>query len=140
VSVSVDIVSEPDVRALYAEIQKVFGRSADVLINNAGAKAGEGFLGDVVWDEFTRVVNTHFLGAALMARYFVSTQAHPKDPVGTIVYITSGIGGMMLPGAASYSIAKLAGQRLMEYMDAECVPPSAAVRLPSCFGACAWEG
>lgn len=118
-SVKVDIASESDVRNLYAEIEKFFGRAADVLINNAGPKAGEGRVGEVKWDEFTNIVNTHFLGAALMARYFISTQSNPNDPVGSIVYLTSGLAGMIFPGGSGYSIAKMAGQRLTEFMDAE---------------------
>jgi NAD(P)-dependent dehydrogenase (short-subunit alcohol dehydrogenase family) len=118
-SVSVDITIESQVQNLYDQIQKTFGRHADVLINNAGSGGKFGGLGQVPWDGYTNVVNTHYLGAALMSKYFISSQPQPTDPKGTIVYITSGIGGMILPGTVAYSIAKLAGQRLTEYLDAD---------------------
>jgi short-subunit dehydrogenase len=54
-----------------------------------------------------------------MSKYFISSQPTPADPVGTIVYIPSGIGALIMPGMSSYSIAKFAGQRLIEYLDAE---------------------
>jgi NAD(P)-dependent dehydrogenase (short-subunit alcohol dehydrogenase family) len=73
----------------------------------------------MLWDDFTTVLTSHYLGAALMSKYFISSQPSPADPVGTIVYITSGIGALIMPGMSSYSIAKLAGQRLIEYLDAE---------------------
>jgi NAD(P)-dependent dehydrogenase (short-subunit alcohol dehydrogenase family) len=107
------------VQNLYAQIQKTFGRPADILINNAGSGGVAAPLGDVPWDDFTTVFASHFLGAALMSKYFISTQPTPADPVGTIVYLTSGIGALIMPGFAGYSIAKFAGQRLIEYLDAE---------------------
>jgi NAD(P)-dependent dehydrogenase (short-subunit alcohol dehydrogenase family) len=73
----------------------------------------------IPWDDFTNVAGTHFFGAALMSKYFVSSQPTPADPVGTIVYITSSIGALIMPGMSAYSIAKLAGQRLTEYLDTE---------------------
>ncbi|KAH8803439.1 hypothetical protein F5884DRAFT_739815 [Xylogone sp. PMI_703] len=119
ISVPVDITIESEVQNLYAQIQQTFGRPADILINNAGSTGIVAPLHQIPWDDFTNVLGTHFLGAALMSKYFVSSQPTPADPVGTIIYITSGAGGMILPGMSSYSIAKLAGQRLTEYLDAE---------------------
>jgi NAD(P)-dependent dehydrogenase (short-subunit alcohol dehydrogenase family) len=119
ISVSVDITNESQVQNLYSQIQKTFGRHADVLINNAGSNGTAAPVAQIPWDDFTNVVNTHFLGAALMAKYFISSQPQPADPVGTIVYITSGLGALITPGLSAYSIAKFAGQRLTEFLDAE---------------------
>lgn len=119
ISVVVDITIESDVQNLYTQVQKTFGRSADTLVNNGGPSSIPAPLGQVPWDDFTNTVNGHFLGTALMSKYFVSSQSIPEDPVGTIVFITSGLSGVMIPGTESYSIAKLAGQRLMEYLDTE---------------------
>jgi NAD(P)-dependent dehydrogenase (short-subunit alcohol dehydrogenase family) len=41
------------------------------------------------------------------------------NPTGTVVIMTSGVGGMIIPGMSSYSIAKYAGDRFTEYLDAE---------------------
>ena len=119
ISVSVDITIESQVKTLYQQIQKTLGRPADTLINNAGSNGETGNLGGVTWDSYAQVTNSHYLGAVLMSKYFISSQPKPEDPIGTIVYITSGIGSMIIPGFASYSIAKMAGMRLIEYLDAE---------------------
>ncbi|KAH8816904.1 hypothetical protein F5884DRAFT_818812 [Xylogone sp. PMI_703] len=119
ISVPVDINNEAQVKNLYNQIQKAFGRPADTLINNAGFNNVAAPMGQIPWDEFATVVQTNFLGTALMAQYFIKTQPSPEDPVGTIVYITSSIGAMIMPGTSPYSISKLAGQRLVEYLDAE---------------------
>lgn len=118
-SVTVDISKEPDVQNLYTKIQQVFGRPADILINNAGPIGPIGPSAQVPWDGFTEVVNTHFLGAVLIARYFISNQPTPSDPVGTIIYINSVMAGHITPNFAAYAISKLAGQSFTEYLDAE---------------------
>ncbi|PVH78707.1 NAD(P)-binding protein [Cadophora sp. DSE1049] len=118
-SIPVDITMEAEVQNLYTKIQEVFGRPADILINNAGPTGPIGPSAHVPWDGFAEVVNTHFLGAALMAKHFISSQPTPADPVGTIIYISSIIAGQITPNFAAYAISKLAGQRFTEYLDAE---------------------
>jgi hypothetical protein len=54
-----------------------------------------------------------------MTKYFVLSQPNPADPTGTIVFITSGVGGMIIPGMSSYFVAKYAGDRFTEYLHAE---------------------
>lgn len=116
----VDITIESQVKNLYDQVQKTFGRPANVLINNAGSPSGgDGPFATIPWDDFTTILASHYLGAALMSKYFISGQPDPKDPVGTIVYISSGLGCNVFPGFSSYSIAKHAGMRLMEYLDTE---------------------
>ncbi|KAK0114987.1 hypothetical protein ONS96_013461 [Cadophora gregata f. sp. sojae] len=118
-SIPVDVTKEADVQNLFKKIQEVFGRPADILINNAGPTGAIGPSAQVPWDGFAEVVNAHFLGAALMARFFINSQPTPTDPVGTIIYITSTMAGLMVPNFAAYAISKLAGQRFTEYLDAE---------------------
>lgn len=76
-------------------------------------------MAQIPWNNFTNIVGSDFFGAALMSKYFITSQPRPEDPVGTVIYVTSGIGEMVMPGMSSYSIAKFAGQRLTEYLDAE---------------------
>jgi len=95
-------------------VQKAFGRPADVLINNAGANTVAASLGQLPWDDFTNVFNSHFFGAALMSKYFISSQPTPTDPIGTIVSISSAMGALIMPGFSGYSVAKFASQRLNE--------------------------
>jgi NADP-dependent 3-hydroxy acid dehydrogenase YdfG len=45
-SVKTDIVSESDVSNLYTQVQKRFGRHADVLLNNAGYLQDEQLIGE----------------------------------------------------------------------------------------------
>jgi NAD(P)-dependent dehydrogenase (short-subunit alcohol dehydrogenase family) len=45
-SVATDISSESDVKYLYDEVQKKFGRPADVLLNNAGYLHDDQLVGD----------------------------------------------------------------------------------------------
>ena len=119
ISISVDITIESEVQNLYTQIQGAFGRSVDVLINNASSNGIAAPMGQIPWDDFTNVFGAHFLGTALMTKYFISTQTTSADPVGTIVYITSRLGSMLIPRFSAYAVAKLAGQRLTEYLDAE---------------------
>jgi short-subunit dehydrogenase len=119
ISLPVDIKNEIEVKNLNDQIQSSFGRHADVLINNAGINTAPASLGQLSWDDFSNVVQTNFLGTALMAQYFIKCQASPEDPVGSIVFINSAIGALMMPGLSPYSISKLAGQRLVEYLDNE---------------------
>ncbi|KAL2060304.1 hypothetical protein VTL71DRAFT_9699 [Oculimacula yallundae] len=118
-SIPVDITLEADVQALYTKIHTVFSRPADILLNNAGPQGPIGPSAQVPFNGFTEVINAHFLGAALMSRYFIASQSTPHDPTGTIIYVTSGLAGILSPGFAAYSIAKLAGQRFTEFLDLE---------------------
>jgi NAD(P)-dependent dehydrogenase (short-subunit alcohol dehydrogenase family) len=119
ISVIVDVTIEIQVQSFYAQVQKVFGRPADTLINNAGIGGTDFHLGETPWDQFTSITHTCYFGAALMSKYYVSSQPTPKDPVGTIIFMTSGLESMDVPGISSYAIAKLAGHRLIELLDVE---------------------
>ena len=59
-----------------------------------------------------------------MAHYFIKSQPSEKKTHGTIISVSSGLAGMTSPGYSSYSIAKLAEQRMMEYIDAGRLPVS----------------
>ena len=56
-------------------------------------------------------------GPFLMIHHFIKAQPNPKEPVGTIVSVSAGLIGLTNPGFSSYSIAKLAAQRLGEFID-----------------------
>lgn len=57
-------------------------------------------------------------GLFLMIHYYIKTQPNPQEPVGTIISVSSCLAGMTNPGMSSYSIGKLAEQKLGEYVDA----------------------
>jgi NAD(P)-dependent dehydrogenase (short-subunit alcohol dehydrogenase family) len=118
-SVSVDITIESQVQNLFDKIKSTFGHLADFLLNNAGPSITAAPSTQIPFDDFTKVITGHFLGTALMTKYFVTSQLNSADPTGTIIFITSGVGRMIIPGMSSYSIAKYAGDRFTEYLDAE---------------------
>ena len=49
--------------------------------------------------------------------HFIRYQPDPQKPVGTIISVSSGLAGQLVPGASSYSPSKLAMQRVTEYVD-----------------------
>lgn len=116
---SVDIAVESQVKAFYAKIQAAFGRPADFLLNNAGPSVIAAPPAQMPFEDFTRIFTGHFLGSVLMTKYFVLSQPNRADPTGTVVFITSGAGGMIIPGLSAYSIVKYSGDRFTEYLDAE---------------------
>jgi NAD(P)-dependent dehydrogenase (short-subunit alcohol dehydrogenase family) len=61
-TVKADIAVEKDVENLYAEVQKAFGRHADVLLNNAGYLDDDNLIGEQKVDEWwTGFVSCHLL-------------------------------------------------------------------------------
>lgn len=114
-----DITSEAEVRYFYDRVLHIFKKTATTLVHVCGVNGETGRLGKIAWDSVTKVFNTQYLGAALMSKYFIANQPDPENPVGTIINITSALTSMVEPGFSSYSIAKLAGMRLMEFLDAE---------------------
>jgi len=49
-------------------------------------------------------------------QYFIKTQSDPTNPRGTFIATNSGLAGMVVPGLTSYTISKLASQRLIEHL------------------------
>ena len=49
---------------------------------------------------------------------WLKSQSDPHNPTGTVIYVSSGLEGMVFPGLSAYSISKLAGHRFMEYVAA----------------------
>lgn len=56
-------------------------------------------------------------GEYLVLHNYIKSQG--ETPTGTFIVVSSGISGAIAPGSSSYSISKLAQQRLIEYADAE---------------------
>ena len=57
-------------------------------------------------------------GLYTIIHHFIRDQPNSKRPLGTIITVSSGLEGMIAPGRSSYSISKLAGHRLAEFVDA----------------------
>jgi short-subunit dehydrogenase involved in D-alanine esterification of teichoic acids len=47
---------------------------------------------------------------------FIRSQPDPKNPVGTVINVNSGLAGIVNDGTSAYSTAKLAAHRYMEFV------------------------
>lgn len=111
-----DVTKSADVAALFNAAKQTFG-TLDVVIANAGV-ANHQLLGhadeETWWSDFS--INVR--GAQLTAHHFVKTFG--SDASGTFMIMASSIAAVTMPGFSCYSIAKLAGIRIAEFLDAEC--------------------
>lgn len=58
------------------------------------------------------------LGVHNTVASWIKSQSNPKNPVGTIINVNSGMAGLTIPGQSSYSISKIASHKYMEYVAA----------------------
>jgi len=103
VAVQADLAREADIRRLFAETKKAFGR-LDVLVNNAGVYEFAP-LEDVTPAHFHKMFNLNVLGLIL------ASQEAAKDfgPAGgSIINISSAAATASLPAASVYSATKAA--------------------------------
>ncbi|KAF2111785.1 short chain dehydrogenase-like protein [Lophiotrema nucula] len=117
--VQTDITKEDDTNALFDQVKKTFGRTADVVLSNAGAPSPSVKPHEYPVSKWWQVQEVNFLGLHNMAMSFIKSQPNPNEPVGTFVSVNSAMAGMILPGYSTYSISKLAGQRYTEYLQVE---------------------
>lgn len=54
----------------------------------------------------------------LVTRSFIKSQLDPKNPTGTIIFVSSGLSGLVTPGWSAYVTSKLAAERFIEHVDA----------------------
>jgi 3-oxoacyl-[acyl-carrier protein] reductase len=101
VAVQGDLSEEADVRRLFAETKKAFGR-LDVLVNNAGIYEFKP-LGEITAEHFHRQFNLNVLGLLL------ATQEAAKlfgADGGSVINISSVVATLAPPAAAVYSATK----------------------------------
>jgi NADP-dependent 3-hydroxy acid dehydrogenase YdfG len=103
VAVQADVSKPEDVRRLFAETKKAFGR-LDVLVNNAGIYEFAP-LEEVTPDHFHRQFNLNVLGVLLATREAVQ---HFGDAGGSVINISSVVAKAALPNASVYSASKAA--------------------------------
>ncbi|KAK5462678.1 hypothetical protein LTS15_002390 [Exophiala xenobiotica] len=115
-AVPTDVTKDADVANLFAQTVKTFGRSPDVVLSNAGA-VEVGPMGDQGVDVWWGILSLNLKGVYATAHHFIKSQPNPKEPRGTFIETNSIIAGMIAPGFSAYSVSKLAGQRLIEYLD-----------------------
>ncbi|KAL2069322.1 hypothetical protein VTL71DRAFT_15660 [Oculimacula yallundae] len=116
--VKVDIANESDVKILFAEIQKTFGRAADVLLNNAGYLK-DGSIVDTPVDKWWQIFEINLKGLYTMTHHFINSQPNPKESDVTVITVSSGRAGFVGAGGSAYNISKNAAQRFTEHLQIE---------------------
>ena len=81
-----DIANEPEVLAMYAEIDRVFGR-LDALVNNAGVLDQQCDMVDMSVERWRKVLDTNVIGSFLCAREAVTRMLRQQR--GAIVNVSS---------------------------------------------------
>jgi 3-oxoacyl-[acyl-carrier protein] reductase len=101
VAVQADLAKEADVRRLFAETKKAFGR-VDVLVNNAGIYDFKP-LAEVTSDQFHSQFNLNVLGLILASQ---EAAKHFGNDGGSIVNVSSLVATSGVPNASVYSGTK----------------------------------
>jgi 3-oxoacyl-[acyl-carrier protein] reductase len=101
IAVQGDVAQAADVRALFAQAVKAFGR-VDVLVNNAGVYQFDP-LESVTEAEFHRAFNTNVLGPILVTQEAVK---HFTDAGGSVINISSIVSDNPVPGSTVYAATK----------------------------------
>jgi 3-oxoacyl-[acyl-carrier protein] reductase len=117
IAVQADVGKEADVRALFAETKRAFGR-LDVLVNNAGVYRF-GAIEAFAEEEFHRQFGTNVLGTFLTIREAV---AHFGDGGGSVINVSSTATTMSLPTTSVYTATKAAVESLTRVLAKELGP------------------
>jgi 3-oxoacyl-[acyl-carrier protein] reductase len=103
IAVQADTSKAADVKRLFDETKKAFGR-LDVLVNNAGVYLFQP-LEEITETEFHRQYNINVLGTILATQQAVK---HFGKEGGSVINISSVVSSSALPGSAVYSSTKAA--------------------------------
>jgi 3-oxoacyl-[acyl-carrier protein] reductase len=122
VAVQGDVSKPEDIRRLFAETKKAFGR-LDVLVNNAGIY-NFAPLGDINPEHFHKQFNLNVLGLILTTQEAVK---HFPPEGGSVVNVGSIVGKLGLPGATVYSATKAAVDSVTRTLSAELGPKKVRV-------------
>jgi 3-oxoacyl-[acyl-carrier protein] reductase len=117
IAVQADVAKAADVRRLFAETKKAFGR-LDVLVNNAGIYRFQP-LDDITEDEFHSLFNTNVLGTILATK---EAAKHFDASGGSVINISSVASEEAVPTASVYSATKSAVDAVTRVLAAELGP------------------
>ena len=115
-TIPTDISDPAAVDSLFAKIKEKYG-AADVLVNNAGVLITGGNVGQSDAEKWWTESTINVRGTYLVTRGFLQLLGNEKR--GFIINTSSGAVTNIVPGMSSYSISKLAVNRLTEYTAAE---------------------
>jgi 3-oxoacyl-[acyl-carrier protein] reductase len=116
VAVQADVSKPDDIKKLFAETKKAFGK-LDVLVNNAGIYEFAPLEGITV-ENFNKQFGLNVLGLILVTQEAVK---HFSGG-GSVVNISSVVGKLALPGATVYSASKAAVDSITRTLSAELGP------------------
>jgi 3-oxoacyl-[acyl-carrier protein] reductase len=117
IAVQGDVAKSQDIKHLFAEANKAFGR-LDVLINNAGVYRFAS-LEEVTEDEFHREFNTNVLGMILATREAVK---YFGDEGGSVINIGSSVTSLTPPTTVVYAASKGAVSTITQVLAKELGP------------------
>jgi 3-oxoacyl-[acyl-carrier protein] reductase len=122
VAVQADLAKEPDIRRLFAESKKAFGR-LDILVNNAGVYAFAP-LDQVTPEQFHNMFNLNVLGLILASQ---EAARHFDAAGGNIINISSVVSTLAPPNASVYSATKAAVDAITRSLAKELGPKNIRV-------------
>jgi len=122
-AVPTDVTDEAQVGALAERTLAAFGR-IDILVNNAGISFPAPFAQTPLkrWD---LVMNVNLRGPVMCTQAFLPRMLEQGS--GRIINISSYLAEVMMPGMMSYSVSKIALEKLTQYLAAELQPKGIAV-------------
>jgi len=122
-AVATDVTDEAQVRALAERTLAEFGR-IDILVNNAGISYPAPFAQTPLkrWD---LVMNVNLRGPVMCTQAFLPRMLGQRS--GRIINISSYLAEAMMPGMMSYSVSKIALEKLTQYLAEELQPEHIAV-------------
>lgn len=103
-SVVADIGNEDDVKAMFAAIDRVFGR-IDILINNACNQGIGPAFDEVLPSDFIDVVRVNLIGTFLVSQYAVARMIQQEER-GVIVNVSSNVSKRAIHKRAAYVASK----------------------------------
>jgi NAD(P)-dependent dehydrogenase (short-subunit alcohol dehydrogenase family) len=122
-AVPMDVTREEEVQAMAQRTLQEFGR-CDLLVNNAGISFPAPFHKTPLkrWD---LVMNVNLRGPVMCMQAFLPGMIERR--AGRIINISSFLAEVMLPGMVSYSVSKIALEKLTQYAGDELRPCNVAV-------------
>lgn len=117
-AIPTDVTSEEQVQEMARRTLKEFGR-CDILVNNAGVSFPAPFHETPLrrWD---LVMNVNLRGTVMCMQAFLPSMIERQS--GRIINVSSFLAEVMLPGMISYSVSKIALERLTQYTGQELKP------------------
>ncbi len=122
-AIPMDVTDEAQVQAMAQRTLEEFGR-VDILVNNAGISFPAPFSQTSLkrWD---LVMSVNLRGPVMCTQAFLPRMLEQGG--GRIINITSYLAEVLMPGMMSYSVSKIALEKLTQALAAEVQPKSIAV-------------